>query len=264
MENRTVQAFFRFLQDNPSTAAGACTFAVAFALIAGNAILAQPGKHPVPIWATRDLTTTRAIPVPVSGEPEIRAVKTVLVRPKTVPVPTPRAMAFDGTALAANGAVSSLVLDIQTALVATGDYRASPDGKYGPFTREAILSYQRRNGLKADGEASAGLLKVIRLNDDRSSTGRLAQSPDPVSRLIGREAGTGADNEFSYDSELVKNIQKGLANFGEADITVDGIFGKATSAAIADFQRKYKLEVTGKPDEEVLRKLRKIGAFSQG
>jgi len=40
---------------------------------------------------------------------------------------------------------------VQTALKNAGFYRGSVDGKIGPATTEAIKTFQRANGLKADG-----------------------------------------------------------------------------------------------------------------
>ena len=81
MANSIMDRFFSVLQNNPSVAAGGCTFAIAFALVAGNAFYAQSGAHPDPIWATRDMTTTQSVP-------NVRPVQTSRIQPKKTPVPT--------------------------------------------------------------------------------------------------------------------------------------------------------------------------------
>jgi len=54
---------------------------------------------------------------------------------------------------------------IQAALKNAGFYRGSVDGKMGPATTEAIKSFQRANGLKADGvvgkKTRANLMKYL-------------------------------------------------------------------------------------------------------
>ena len=60
---------------------------------------------------------------------------------------------------------------IQAALKNAGFYRGSVDGKMGPATTEAIKSFQRANGLKADGvvgkKTRANLMKyLIGSNED--------------------------------------------------------------------------------------------------
>ena len=57
------------------------------------------------------------------------------------------------------------------------------------------------------------------------------------------------------------DIQRGLSNIAYTDVKVDGVIGKQTTTAIADFQRHYRLPVTGQPDKLVLQKLREIGAL---
>ncbi len=62
-------------------------------------------------------------------------------------------------------------------------------------------------------------------------------------------------------SELVRQIQSGLSNIAYADITVDGVAGSQTRAAISAFEKHYRLPVTGEPNETVLNKLLEIGAL---
>ena len=59
---------------------------------------------------------------------------------------------------------------IQAALKNAGFYRGSVDGKMGPATTEAIKSFQRANGLKADGvvgkKTRANLMKYLTDSSD--------------------------------------------------------------------------------------------------
>lgn len=62
-------------------------------------------------------------------------------------------------------------------------------------------------------------------------------------------------------NDMVRRIQSGLSNIAYADITVDGVAGAETRAAIGAFERHYRLPVTGEPNETVLNKLIEIGAL---
>ena len=62
-------------------------------------------------------------------------------------------------------------------------------------------------------------------------------------------------------SDLVMKIQKGLSNIAYADIAVDGLIGEKTRTAIRHFEKHYRLPVTGEPNEQVLAKLKDIGAL---
>ncbi|MCB5202775.1 peptidoglycan-binding protein [Neorhizobium sp. T786] len=62
-------------------------------------------------------------------------------------------------------------------------------------------------------------------------------------------------------TDLVFQIQRGLSNIAYTDITVDGVAGNQTKAAIRRFEKHYRLPETGLPNEMVLKKLKSIGAL---
>lgn len=62
-------------------------------------------------------------------------------------------------------------------------------------------------------------------------------------------------------SDLVMKIQKGLSNIAYTDIAVDGLIGEKTRTAIRHFEKHYRLPVTGQPNDQVLAKLKDIGAL---
>lgn len=53
-------------------------------------------------------------------------------------------------------------LELQALLARRGFAVGEPDGKIGPATREAIMSYQQRQGLAPDGYAGVSLLRHLR------------------------------------------------------------------------------------------------------
>ena len=271
MKNRSDNLVFSILQEHPSVAAGVCTFAVAFALVAGNAIYAQPGSHPVPLLATRDHVTTQSVQAPSVFKPEVRVVNTIFIKPKVIPTPTSRnsvvnakqqLKSIEPAVVASRLAASRLVANIQDALKGTGDYNGDIDGVYGPVTRSSIVKYQARNGLNTDGEASQNLLKIIRINKPRMVSN---SSNDQIAKLLTvSNSSMSAPMQNQYNPDLVYKIQKGLVNFGEPGISVDGIFGQRTSAAISRFQQKFNLPVTSKPDSMVLETLIAKKALTRG
>ncbi len=242
-------SLFEFLQDNPSVAAGSCTFAVAFALVAGNAFYAQSGAHPEPIWSTRDLISTDSIDKTPSNEPVVRRVTTAVIKPKAVPVPSSRetAKAID--------AERELVERIQKGLVLTGDYEGLVDGKMGPVTRSAIMAFEKRNGLFASGQPSPELLGAIMKRNPSAKLADNNSRSDALSSLI-TENRTDSDRaREEFDRATVEAIQKALAKAGFGELTIDGIYGSQTREAISRFQRQHDMEVTGVPDPATLKKL---------
>lgn len=87
---------------------------------------------------------------------------------------------------------------------------------------------------------------------------------DPVAAAIMRaEADPGTTSAVArpVPSDLVMKIQKGLSNIAYTDIAVDGLIGEKTRTAIRHFEKHYRLPVTGEPNEQVLAKLKDIGAL---
>lgn len=239
---------------NPSAAAGSCTFALAFALVASNAFFSQPGSHPDPIWSTRDAFVTQSV---TPSQPEIRVVQTTQVRPRVAPVPEAR----PGTATAP--VASPLLTSLQQALTATGDYSGEIDGLIGPRTRSAISAFQKRTGLTQTGEPSEELLRLALQASPPARTeaaGVSASGTDPLGSIIASQA----PNAAGFDARMVTLVQRGLANSGIGEIEIDGIYGSQTRQAIEAFQRRHSLEVTGIPDAGLIEKMIDLGALSSG
>lgn len=70
-----------------------------------------------------------------------------------------------------------------------------------------------------------------------------------------------ASGDAPASTSLIMDIQRGLINVAYTGITVDGVAGDKTKAAIRHFQRHYRLPETGEPDMAVLKTLKSIGAL---
>ena len=60
-----------------------------------------------------------------------------------------------------NGSQGEKVWKLQEALRSLGYYQGVVDGQFGNGTREAVLAFQKANGLDADGLAGAETLKKL-------------------------------------------------------------------------------------------------------
>ena len=60
-----------------------------------------------------------------------------------------------------SGMSGETVLNLQSRLYTLGYYRGEMDGQFGPGTRDAVLSFQRLNGLDADGIVGAETREVL-------------------------------------------------------------------------------------------------------
>jgi len=82
------------------------------------------------------------------------------------------------------------VKNIQTRLKNWGYYKGSVDGIYGTKTKEAVMDFQRKNGLKVDGIAGPQTLAAIGLPTGTASTGGNYNSNDRnlLARIINAES----------------------------------------------------------------------------
>ncbi len=192
---------------------------------------------------------------------------------------------------------AALVIAIQSELARRGLYEGVADGVIGPRTEAAIAVFQKSIGVEANGLVSPDLLAALKT--DGSVTAAVPKSrpvealdpaaADPVAAAIrsastpvvtaptkpqgaARAAATKPDvtppaalpvalRGTAADAALVMEIQRGLANIAYTDVSIDGVAGEQTRAAIRRFERHYRLPETGEPSETVLKKLRDIGAL---
>lgn len=223
-----------FARDNPVAAGGTLVMALTGSLIVANALGLQPGRHPAPLFSTRD-----------QGQ----------VQPQeTVSVPVQQ--------------MSPLVLDIQLELRNQGLYEGPLDGVNGPATERAIRHMQRNLGKMENGEPSEALLAAMSLNKTANET-TLTQPVTSYAPIPRRKPGriVGASPDTSFDEQPVAqpprdarlaNIQRLLAELGYGPLQADGAMGENTSAAIRRFELDRGLPLSGEPSLEVVRHLEKV------
>jgi peptidoglycan hydrolase-like protein with peptidoglycan-binding domain len=280
---------------HPSLAGGSVAFAVIFGFVATNALWHQPGQHPAPILKTRDVASSTlplasaqpdAMTPLIKGAPT-RTVTTYRIERSddtptaSIPVPVAPAPAVPQVSPEVSAAPASdpLLVQIQTVLARKGLYSGEIDGLMGPKSAAAIRAWEKTNGYTETGEASAALLAIM---DQASVQSRMqpppvevassqpvalpTPKPVPAAPVVASDARAGEPVTIPAAiaqgaSELVQRIQSGLSNIAYADITVDGVAGSQTRAAISAFEKHYRLPVTGQPNEIVLKKLIEIGAL---
>ena len=88
-------------------------------------------------------------------------------------------------ALSKMGSSGSEVSDIQTVLKQLGYYTGAIDGIYGTGTRNAVIAFQKANGLTADGIVGKNTLSALGLT---SSGGYNSADYELLARIISAEA----------------------------------------------------------------------------
>ena len=141
------------------------------------------------------------------------------------------------------GASTASVAALQVALRAQGLYAGPVDGVKGPITKGAIVAFQHRRGLVADGRIGARTRRAL---------GSLGNP------LLGqRELGVGA---VGWD---VSALEFRLVRFGLPRAEVDGRFAPATFAALKRFQSSAGLQPDGIAGPRTYRSLVRGGRTTQ-
>jgi len=228
------------LSQHPALIGGAAVSVLTMGIVFTNALWLQNGKHPSPMFSTRVIET-------------VEPVRTAKV--PTKPIQTTVAPSVEAS--------PEVMREVQSALSDRGYYSGKVDGKYGSRTKAAIVSFQQDHSMKQDGRASVRLLSQILLSASASP------KEVPIPTLADSTTETSDDSKAlaaktNIESGLVAQIQAGLKNYGYDELVVDGKPGRQTKTAIQRFQLDYGMKITGEPTPVVLKKLREIGAYTQG
>ena len=138
------------MQKNPKMIAGVTALAVM--IILGAVLVTQ--MIPTIREVQREMSLT---PTPLPQMPD-----TVWAEVINAGEPTPE------PALS-NGSQGEKVEKLQKRLQALGYYTGEIDGQFGPGTREAVVAFQKNNGLDADGLAGTETLGVLYSQNARSA-----------------------------------------------------------------------------------------------
>ncbi|MBO6918256.1 MAG: peptidoglycan-binding protein [Rhizobiaceae bacterium] len=249
---------------HPSIVGGTTAFVIIFSFIASNALFYQKGAHPAPILnmrgpqfivsgSTRPNDDVRVIRTD-DGVKTFKVQRSDQLQTSSIPVPAQpiqqapvRVQTVKPVAETANVESTiqgdDLVRNIQTELAKQKLYLDVVDGLTGPNTSKAVQGFQERAGLPVDGKITEELLaRLIKAN-----------TPKVMARI--------ETNTEQASKDMVRRIQIGLSQSAYPNIEVDGLAGKQTREAIAQFEKHYRLPITGLPNQQVLDKLKSIGAF---
>ncbi len=239
-----------WITENPAGFSTLVLFGLGFSLVAANALVSQSERHSAPFWQTRIKTNSTLTETRVSSDVRLptHAVLTQRISLTNIPVPTANPVKVYRIS-----AQSSLVREVQSILGEVGIYSGKVDGIFGDATKNAILEYQKQAGIIPNGEASYGLLGSIKSAFAVAQIRAKIDGPAKSLKSVQLQM-------IVLDTATVQKVQIGLRDiYGEDQMSVDGIIGNQTRNAIRQFQKRFKLEVTGEIDHKTMGKLREAG-----
>ncbi|MGC9526923.1 MAG: peptidoglycan-binding domain-containing protein [Limnospira sp.] len=143
-------------------------------------------------------------------------------------------------ALVAIGDFGSEVTRVQNRLSELGYFSANTTGYFGDITQNAVIQFQRDNGLVQDGIVGPNTLAVL------FGISSPADPTPPVSDrdLIGLGVGDSGPG--------VRNLQDRLRDLGYFSANTTSYFGQITRNAVLRFQQDNLIAATGLVSEETL------------
>lgn len=140
------------------------------------------------------------------------------------------------------GSQGSAVQALQSALKELGFYTSTIDGKYGTGTKNAVIAFQKMNGLPQTGTADAASQQLLYEGQPKNSRGKATkvQTVAPIDMPTISSGSRG---------DAVSRLQARLKELGYYTSTVDGICGSGTVSAIRAFQKKNGIKETGIADQ---------------
>ncbi|CAN7216281.1 peptidoglycan-binding protein [Rhizobium rhizogenes] len=218
---------------HPAAAGGIALFCAVFGFVTANALWYQVGTHPSPLLRTRDAGAPYQIPG--------------------------RKLFLSGQQADA-GNVTTFRIERQDddtkSVSASGQQAVSPAATgqtANPATR--VVSKPTVAAVPAE--------RPINISSTASAVDPVAAAIQSAEKGLGKSGAMpkSAPSDAVNTVNMVMQIQKGLSNIAYSNVSVDGVAGEQTKAAIRRFQKHYRLPETGEPDLAVLKKLQDIGAL---
>lgn len=140
------------------------------------------------------------------------------------------------------GSRGSSVQSLQQQLKNKGYFKGTTTQYFGSITKNAVMAFQRANGLSVDGIAGPATLSKLKNGGSSASTGGSSSSSSTILRQ-------------GMKGSAVSSLQQKLKNKGYFSAGVTGYFGSITTSAVKSFQRANGLLVDGEAGPDTLNKL---------
>ncbi len=130
--------------------------------------------------------------------------------------------------------------------------------KYGPATVRKVQETLNARGFKAGaangtlGQTTSTALRAFQKSEGFAVTGRLNPRTLAALGISDDSASAGSSRGAVGSSATIRQVQRKLADRGYRPGAPDGVMGRATRAALMEFQRAENLPVTGQANRQTL------------
>lgn len=164
-----------------------------------------------------------------------------------------------------HGSSGERVILLQTALKLLNYEMGTIDGKFGTGTESAVIAFQKKYGLTADGKAGKKTLTMLEsvlagkdVSIGNTGSSDSTDSSDGLYEIPSRTLRKG------YTGSDVKVVQTRLKELGYYTGVIDGVYGTGSVAAVKAFQAANGLTVDGNAGTKTYAILFSDAAISAG
>lgn len=140
---------------------------------------------------------------------------------------------------------------VQQKLGTQGYAAGNADGIWGGKTRQAVMNFQKANGLEPTGNLNLATIESLQLPEVLSGSAPQPSEPHPAREKMMK--GPGAPLYISPSN--LRRIQQKLNQDGYNPGRIDGLWGKSTRQAVKNYQQAQGLEPSGHIDFRLIRSL---------
>ena len=142
-------------------------------------------------------------------------------------------------------ATGDAVADLQAQLQVMGYYTGEITRTYDTATKKAVIAFQKKNGLTADGVAGGETLKAVYSASALAADQTPTPAPTPTPTPEPTYEIPGSTVRRNTESADAKAVQKRLKELGYYRGVTDGKFGAQSVIALKAFQEANGLEADG-------------------
>ena len=163
-----------------------------------------------------------------------------------------------GVSTLKKGVTSDAVAALQRQLKTLGYYSGTVTGSFGTLTKQAVMDFQRANGLSADGVVgSATRNRLYGVSAGMSNTSGQTSTAAPATPTYAPALDNLGTVTMRLDdqNEYVRALQRKLAALGYYDGPITGHYGRKTKQAVMDFQKANGISRDGVAGGTTLQKI---------
>ena len=163
-----------------------------------------------------------------------------------------------------SGVTGDAVAVLQIQLTELGYYSGPVTRTYDTATKKAVIAFQKKNGLTADGIAGSSTQKALASADALSADATPTPAPTPTPTPAPTYTVPAVTVRRDSDGEDAKEVQRRLKELNYYKGRVDGKFGYQSVEALKAFQQANGLEADGVAGKSTYEKLFSANALASG